>query len=425
MRSSNRQYLPSVDHLRGFAAVLILLYHGTQLFAPRLAGEPSSVVSSWLYSRNPLVTLIGEGHTAVTLFMVLSGFIFTVGTLGHGVSFPRFMGNRLLRIYPLFLLLTFVGLAFAGTFTAGGFFLTLFGLANYTGSALNLGAISAMFWAVAIEMQFYLIFPLLNRILTKSGLLTFVRLLAAVVVVRWLAWVYSGPHHDAQGSLYFNLAGRIDDFLIGMIAAWFFVRYRAWFRGWWKVALASLITLAGLWEFNQLHGTQNNSTWRLGWIDAEALMWALVILTYVATLRSTNVFSRLGSKIGEMSFSIYLLHFVTLQVVMKNRWYLRIDGLSTHTNAFITAAGVLLPLVLVLSWFTYNGVEKPFLSLRMRYLLPAEAAAPVPTAVEPQPEPEPAPVPVPRITGNGHPPAGPEPDETPATRENAVRSTTG
>ncbi len=376
MRSSNRQYMAGVDHLRGFAALLVLFYHSLQLLTPRISGLP--VVGVWIYSKNPLVTVLAEGHTAVTLFMVLSGFIFTVGTLGHGVSFPRFMGNRLLRIYPLFLLLVLIGSAFAhGSVTPGSFFLTVFGLGDYDG-AMNLGAVSAMFWAVAIEMQFYLMFPLLNKILTKSGWVTLLRLLAAVVVVRAIIWVYAGPHHDPQSTLYFNLAGRIDDFLIGMIAAWFFVHHRSWFKGWWKVGISVVIVLATLWEFNQKHGSMSTAMWRLPWIDWEAGMWALVILTYVATLKSTNILSRTAARIGEMSFSIYLLHFVCIQVIEKEKWYVRFAGLSGGENAFFTALLVLTPIVLVASWFTYNGVEKPFLNLRMRYLTPLEEAATVP-----------------------------------------------
>jgi peptidoglycan/LPS O-acetylase OafA/YrhL len=378
VRSSNRQYLAGVDHLRAYAAILIVLYHSLQLISPRIIGLNQTVV--WTYSNDPLVTLVAEGHTAVTLFMVLSGFIFTVGTLGHGVSFPRFMGNRLLRIYPLFLLLIILGVAFSpGSFTSGGFFLTVLGLGNYPGG-MSLGAISAMFWAVAIEMQFYLMFPLLNRILNKSGVLTLVRLLAAVILVRGMAWVYDGTAtRSVQASLYYNLAGRIDDFLIGMIAAWFFVHHRAWFRGWWKVALSLGVVLATMWEFNRANGLQSNALWRLPWIDWEAGMWAMVILTYVATLRSHNIVSRSIAKIGEMSFSIYLLHFTLLQLVMRKHLYIRIEGLTGRQNAFLTSVLVLLPIVVVCSWFTYNGVEKPFLSLRMRYLKPLDE----PAAAEP------------------------------------------
>jgi peptidoglycan/LPS O-acetylase OafA/YrhL len=370
--------MAGVDHLRAYAAILIVLYHGLQLISPRIMGLNQTAV--WTYSNDPLVTLVAEGHTAVTLFMVLSGFIFTVGTLGHGVSFPRFMGNRLLRIYPLFILLIILGVAFTpGSFTSGGFFLTVLGLGNYPGG-MTLGAISAMFWAVAIEMQFYLMFPLLNRILNKSGVVTLVRLLAAVIVVRGMVWVYAGNvPRSAQASLYYNLAGRIDDFLIGMIAAWFFVHHRAWFKGWWKVALSLGVVLATMWEFNRANGLQSNATWRLPWIDWEAGIWAMVILTYVATLRSNNLVSRSIAKIGEMSFSIYLLHFTLLQEVMRKHWFIGIEGLTGRQNAFLTSVLILLPIVLVGSWFTYNGVEKPFLNLRMRYLKPLDE----PAAVEP------------------------------------------
>jgi len=393
MRSSNRQYLPSMDHIRAFAAVLVVFYHAELLFSPRLSNSPN--VSEHLYSVNPLLTLVAEGHTAVTLFMVLSGFIFTIGTLGRGVSFPRFMGNRLLRIYPLFLLLVILGSAFRpGSLTPGSFFMTVFGLTDYS-AAMNLGPVSAMFWAVGIEMQFYLLFPLLNKILSRSGVVTFIRLLAGIVVARAVVWAYAGPVRDPQASLYFNLAGRIDDFLIGMIAAWLFVHHRDRFRGWWKVAVSVAVVLATLWAYNQVHGSSSTAMWRLAWVDWEAGVWALAILTYAATLRSNNLVSRAVAKVGEMSFSIYLLHFVLLQLV-RDRSYLfvRIPGLSPQLDAILTATLVLLPIVLVVSWFTYNGIEKPFLSLRMTYLVPMPAT-PDAKAVLPVQR-------TPAATGNGH-----------------------
>ncbi len=390
MRSSNRQYLAAVDHVRAFAAILIVFYHCTGLLLPRFTN--AGVVDQHIHTTNPFGTLIFEGHTAVALFMVLSGFIFTVGTLGHGVSFTRFMANRLLRIYPLFVLLILVGLAaFSGSLNIGSLFMTLIGLGNYPG-ALNLGAVSAMFWAVAVEMQFYLLFPLLNRILTRSGLSTFTKMLAAVIVVRFIVWTYSGPRHDAQSFLYFNLAGRIDEFLIGMIAAWFFVRKRHWFQGWWKFAAAAGLALTALWLANQYDLLAANGRSRLVWVDGEAAMWALVILTYAATLRSSNLVSRFAARIGEISYSIYLLHFVLVQITMKEHWIIDPPGSTPLEQAFLTATFIVLPLLLLASFVTYHGVERPFLNLRMRYLVdPTDA--PVPELVVPGPaSPERSPV---------------------------------
>ena len=296
MRSSNREYLGSVDHVRAFAALLIVLYHGAQLFSASLRAPAAF---EWLYSTNPFLTVIFEGHTAVALFMVLSGFIFTVGTLGHGVSFTRFMGNRLLRIYPLYLLLAFIGAAaYQSSFTLATFVQLIAGLGNMPG-AMALGGVSVMFWAVAVEMQFYLIFPLLNRILTRSGLGVFVRLLVAIIAVRGLVWAVARAA-NATAFLYYNIAGRIDQFLLGMIAAWLFVRRRRWFAGWWQVAATLAATMAALWEFNQVHGFQSTAPWRLGATDAEGVLWALAILTYVSTLRADNLVTRAVAKIGEL-----------------------------------------------------------------------------------------------------------------------------
>lgn len=376
MRSANRDYLASVDHFRAFAALLIVFYHGAQLFSAAIRdGAPFDRSTDWLYSSNPALTFVFEGHTAVALFMVLSGFIFTVGTLDREVSWPRFMANRLLRIYPMFLLLLAVGIAaYPGEFSLSGLAQMVFGLGNLPGG-MTLGAVSGMFWAVAVEMQFYLIFPLLNRILTRFGIGMLARLFVAVIVVRGLVWA-AATTHDAFRMLYLNIAGRIDQFLLGMVAAWLFVRYRDRFRGWWKTGVAVALAFAMLWVFNQTQGFQSNSAWRLLWVDVEGGVWALVILTYVATCRSTNLLSRGAAKIGELSYSIYLLHYMVVRYVVDSGRWLEVSSLTPLQNAFLTTAVVVVPVVLVASVVTYYGVEQPFLRMRIKYLLPVPTTQP-------------------------------------------------
>lgn len=370
MKSSNREYLASVDHIRAFAALLVVTYHGAQLFSAALRTPPHF---QWLYSANPALTVIFEGHTGVALFMVLSGFIFTVGTLGHEVSWTRFMANRVLRIYPLLVLLAFIGMAAQlSVFSPSGFLLVLAGLTRLPG-ATELGAISAMFWAVGIEMQFYLIFPLLNRILTRFGLAVFARLLLAVIVVRGLVWLVTAGAHDATSMLYYTIAGRIDQFLLGMIGAWLFVHRRRWFQGWWKVAVVLVVAVGALWEFNQVHGFASNADFRLGVTDVEGAIWALAILTYVSTLRADNAATRAVAKIGELSYSTYLLHIMVLTALVNARWFVVVRGFDPVANALLTTVVVLIPLVLAVSFVTYHGVEQPFLRMRVRYLRPPAA----------------------------------------------------
>jgi len=85
MRSSNIKYLPEIDHLRAYAAWLIIVYHGLHLFGWEFRfGTPFSF-SEWPQTSNPIQVLL-EGHTAVTFSMVFSGFI--LNQWGPSVSDP-------------------------------------------------------------------------------------------------------------------------------------------------------------------------------------------------------------------------------------------------------------------------------------------------------------------------------------------------
>lgn len=68
MKSSNFGYIPALDHLRGFAALLVLFFHGCHLITHKLQSDVAYNLSFWPLAENPFTSLIIEGHTAVSLF---------------------------------------------------------------------------------------------------------------------------------------------------------------------------------------------------------------------------------------------------------------------------------------------------------------------------------------------------------------------
>ncbi len=217
MKSPNIKYLPAVDHLRGFAAALIVFYHGLHLISYEMKFNAPFSFSPWPQTNNPFVAVLIEGHTAVALFMVLSGFIFAYGALGRKIAYLPFIRNRFLRIYPLFMVLTLLGLlVYPERFTLFAMLNTIFFRAN-TAASLPLGAFSAMFWAIAVEFQFYLLFPLLHKIWTRLGGWSLALLLTLALVIKGLVAVNAESVRDLA---YFTLVGRMDQFLLGMILAW-------------------------------------------------------------------------------------------------------------------------------------------------------------------------------------------------------------
>jgi peptidoglycan/LPS O-acetylase OafA/YrhL len=106
----------------------------------------------------------------------------------------------------------------------------------------------------------------------------------------------------------------------------------------------------------------------------------LVIVTYLPVARSVPRFiSGIASRIGEISYSTYLLHVSILIIVGMNGWLLRWTGVPKF-DAALTVVLVVVPIVLAVSTVSYYAVEKPFLSLRVRYTKPYES--PVPDSLE-------------------------------------------
>jgi len=366
VRSPNIRYLVGLDHLRAFAALLIVFYHGLHLlsFFPRSVGHDP--YRYWIHTYNPFVALLEEGHTAVALFMVLSGFVFSVAAAGKEIDYFSFLKNRFLRIYPLFVFMLLVGSsAYASSYTFLGALQSLFFQADFQGAA-ETGSFSRMFWAVGVEFQFYLLFPFLHRFLERHGMRWAASAIAVCLVFRLMATLHGTT--NARDIAYWHLIGRLDQFLIGMVTARLFLRLRHTRLPWGWLSLAStVVVLSVIVAFNQLGGYPKIALWKIAWPTVEALAWAPLLLTYTSFAdRIPSAVSRPLAAIGSISYSLYLLHVPCIAILP--RLFKPVFANDPNVASQLYVALVILPVLIPLAALSYYVVERPFLGLRVRYL---------------------------------------------------------
>ncbi len=373
MKSPNIDYLPAIDHLRGLAALLIVFYHGLHVISYRLRFGAAFGFDGWLQPANPLLAALAEGHTAVSLFMVLSGFIFTIGALGRGISTAGFLRNRFLRTYPLFLAVLLFAMLWAPQRVAPLPLLqTLLALGNLRGS-LDIPPFTSMFWTIAVEWHFYLLFPLLLRGLERHGPRALLAVLALAFLLRVGALAAGYGMRDLG---YLTIFGRIDQFLAGMLAG---VIYRSGWRpagGWLPVlCLSGTGIFAALWALNGAGGWPVEATFRIGWGTLEAALWGAFVLGWVGSAtRLPATLSRVLAAIGTISYSMYLLHFIVIDAIAGSGLLLQPAGASPAAAALLSTALLVLPVTLLLSALSYRLVERPFLRLRGVYARGSAAA---------------------------------------------------
>jgi peptidoglycan/LPS O-acetylase OafA/YrhL len=216
-------YMPTVDGLRGIAILLVLCYHAPFLFRdlPEFFGEQTPWAMLGVLGRMSLGGWIG-----VDLFFVISGFLITSILIrlrdGGGTSWV-FWGRRGLRILPLamlyllvLLVLTWLGdpLKLLPHFEGWAWY--AFYLGNIHIAIYGWQPLAVMIlWSLAIEEQFYLVWPLLvracrgHRLLWWSG-----GIMAVAPVIRAITLSAA----DYPATYVFTLC-RLDAFAAGAVVA--------------------------------------------------------------------------------------------------------------------------------------------------------------------------------------------------------------
>lgn len=359
MQSKNIDYIEKLDHLRFLAAFTVLEFH-SEIWMRSIGGPAEPY---------PL-PLFHQGYTGVALFMVISGFILTVITYEKQIDTPRFYLNRILRIYPLFVAVVALGYFSTPdprpTSTGLDFLLALLPISNLY--RLHYGAYGGALFSVAIELQFYLLFPALLLFLRRYGVRYYIGIIAALIGARAVVYVLNGTvHHMA----YYSIFGALDIFLIGALLGIAHKRMPPrQVSGWLVVGAFILVNLAIYlahsrvsffhFDFNNVakDGASRSVIWVL-WPSVQGVMFAALVFAY---LRSafTVPFPAAFAYLGKISYSLYVWHTIVFLVVVRLGW----KFLPPHAMGLL----VVLPLSVLIAHLSYRLIEQPFLELRTRYV---------------------------------------------------------
>ena len=362
-------YRPALDGIRAIAILFVLTFHTLTFLDDS-------------YSPSGLEPF-RAGSLGVDIFFALSGFLITSLLLQEwqergAISLKRFYVRRALRLWPalwvtLGLLSVYFGVVGPGE--TGGFFHGLIEVVTYSNNYFVSGNqfLRQWFgqsWSLAIEEQFYIVWPTLLIMLlhfrrTRKALPL---LLATAVVLAALWRVELIHHYQVWSRVYFRTDARLDQLLIGALLAVLLhyglvrVKPRPWLAA---AAFIGCFALAQSW-----------------WSYEKEYFYYSAFLTVFTTcclilgvLDGTGPVARLLSVapvrwIGRVSYTLYLVHIPVIEAVaihFGNRHGVNLEkAVVANVAIFVITAGI------------HYGVEVPGNRLKnrlSRVAKPVEAVA--------------------------------------------------
>lgn len=370
-RLSTPAVIPELNGVRGIAIILVLLFH----FGEKLPMIPRALMTPFEF-----------GWSGVDLFFVLSGFLITgilMNTRDAPNYFSSFYARRALRIFPIYILSTFVffhvAIPLAHHFgiwrlvnhsLEPWYWLQLSNWQSAFGRDLTL---VTHFWSLAVEEQFYLVWPMVVFLTPKSRLSHVCVLLIVLGLGLRCAFYHDLPMYPA---LLTRLTPfRIDTLAFGGLLA-ILVENRSWTavlnRGLGPTAATAGTLLLGLLIAAGTCSPADPLIATFGFTLLAVLASCLVFYAYVGSGSSRPVARWLRHPVlmrfGKYSYGMYVLHFpiciYSNQLLVTLSGRIR-PGLLILSWAISKLTGLAISYVVALA--SWNLVEKHFLGMKDRF----------------------------------------------------------
>ena len=362
-------HFENLDGLRAIAAFAVVFAHVSYWFT-----YPENSFYNGLKS---LMSYNGAGgRLGVIFFFILSGFLITylmfIEQQKNGkLNIIYFYIRRVLRIWPLYFATLIVG------FIIYPMIVSLLGGTPHENASLFLYSIFAanfdhiyngyptsnilgVQWSVSVEEQFYVLWPLIFTFFNRKKV--FLTLLLVFIGLSELFSIFKAP--DLVGGDY-HLFACLRYLYYGSLIAYFCYNKIDWMKtilskiG--KLLTLLIYVLSLIIMFFQYDIIERYAGYEKMYHIVPVLFFCFVIVEQNFSKNSFFKISNIPflSWLGKISYGVYLTHMISLNIVI---------GLFSNTEEYVLfkAIGVIV-LTTLISFFSYNTLEKYFLSLKKKF----------------------------------------------------------
>jgi peptidoglycan/LPS O-acetylase OafA/YrhL len=364
-------YFGNLDGMRSICFLMVFFFHSFAASDPGILGSETYIFVKTGIFRN--------GNLGVNCFFVLSGFLITYLLIREkanrsSVNIPSFWIRRVLRIWPLYFFCVFFGfvifpqikLLFGQSPHEPAHlinFLTFTSNFDYIATGSPDSSVLSVLWSVAIEEQFYLVWPVLIAVVPFK----YLWLLFAALIVFSLGFRIT---HNDYANLEYHSFSCIGDLVTGSLAAWLVMRFEGFKeriagQKWFVYTVPYLLfAVYFIWKdsltdsYPQLHPYDR--------------LVSAVLIAWIVLDQSFNVHSplrlsrfRLLTKGGKYTYGMYCLHFIGILVaVTLTKQVLHFESLP---GVMIVEPAVSLLITIAVSWASYHWFELYFLRLKQKF----------------------------------------------------------
>jgi len=366
--TKEKVFFPNLDGLRFFSFFSVYLFHVYLLLFDKY--RPSGAgygITKFLFQ---------NGEVGVNFFFVLSGFLITYLLIEEKkftgqIHVGKFYIRRVLRIWPLFYLCLAFGLLIYPVIkkmTGGELFHVanpwtyFFFLNNFDFMVHGAPAIISVLWSVAIEEQFYLVWPVILFLtpFKKYKYVFFIIILASLV--------FRMIHHDNERVLQFHTLAVVGDMALGGLLAYYSIFNAGFRRRIVEMPRAGIFVIYGLAIVILLFRKAIFPGYLMVFERLFiGIIFGLIILEQNFSDRSLFKMKnyRRISKMGTYTYGLYCLHVIAMtfteQGLVKIGW----DVKKTTTCVLIGCAGFVLSVLIALA--SYYFFERKFLKLKDKF----------------------------------------------------------
>lgn len=348
--------LPHFDFFRGIAIILVFFYHcqfAIDINFPNVKYENYLLDTKEYFKLLLKINPFGFGYTGVHLFLIISGFLIHYGYLKNQATFKwtNFYKRRFWRIYPPYLIVLLFYTFYSPwiKINMNDFFSHLFLFHNYQDGTFF--SINGAFWSLALEIQLYLIYPLLLVLRKKIGI-------EKCIVVGIMLNIF------IKTMIFYYPNAETPKFQLSILSYWFL-----WILGAFAAErhlnkkpilnanVYKLIFMVILYYILLLFGTKIISL-----IDSIYLgfFWIFfvdfLLNNKFGNKIQHNMIYKFISFVGICSYGIYLLHGPYLNNIIL--WFAQIGPSVPFPLTYILASLIVFMIFLSISYFFYEFIEK-------------------------------------------------------------------